>query len=232
MFMTLIVVSIASGSSAGPIKAEGPAAAPRCVLSGKVELKRSGEKVKQVGPVVVYVEKVSATAFRAVSTSHRITQFRRQFDPQVLVVQKKDSVEFYNSDLEPHSVFSRSPESGFDFDKSKLGVTGRKTFTFPGPVRIQCNVHPKMRADVLVLQNPFFAYARPDGAWQIRDLPSWTAEEGEKIVTAWEPNGSVTSHAVKSCAGTTTLPPLALDEAILPPPLDKDGNRYRDYSYD
>jgi uncharacterized protein (DUF2141 family) len=38
-------------------------------------------------------------------------------------------------------------------------------------VRLQCNQHPWMRAYVNVMTNPYFAVSKPDGSFEIKNLP-------------------------------------------------------------
>ena len=195
-----------------------------CTLSGKIELTRAGKSVDPGGIVAVYVEKVRANAFRTVNKTHQIVQSDTQFRPKVLVLLKGDSVEFTNNDKWEHSVFAPSTANAFEFSASKRGLTGVKTFLFPGKVRIQCDIHKKMRADVLVASNPFFALADAGGAWKISGLPS-----GDYTLVAWEPNGKESRVSVTNCTGPTAVTLPVLEEAPPPKLNRKLGGDYGEY---
>jgi plastocyanin len=233
MLHTMIAVFLVSApNGAAPVATSNP---PLCLLSGKVELKKNGEKIETPAKgVVVYVEKVPATAFRPVNAPpYTIVQAGLAFSPSVLVLQVKDTVNFYNNDLDWHSVFSNSLASTFDFPKSKQGVSGTRTFMFAGAVRIQCNIHPTMRADVLVLQNPFWTFVESNGSWRIPALPAWSEAEGEQwVLVAWEPNSPPTRKVLKRCYGETTVTVPALEQQPPQKPVRKDGSVYPEYEPD
>ena len=196
-----------------------------CSLSGLVAIFREGERLDPDKRAVVYIESVPSTAFAArPSEKHYMVQKHIQFEPRVMVILKHDLIDFTNKDKIDHSVFSNSSSNPFSFDKSPGGHTGVWPFEFAGPVRIQCDIHKKMRADVLVVSNPFFTMADSKGGWRIEGLP-----KGKYNVVAWEPNGAKTSFEVRSCAGETKVPPLMLAEAPETRPLKMSGNEYPDY---
>lgn len=196
-----------------------------CTLWGQVDLIRDGKKVDASGRVVVYVHKVAATALRPGNAKkHTIRQIHTEFEPKLLVVQMSDSIEFYNEDKDEHSVFSNAAANTFEFRKSRQGVTGTKTFMFQGPVRIQCDVHPQMRADVLVLQNRFWTFVDPNGTWKISGLPA-----GSYTVVAWEPNGGVRRQMVTECSGEAAVAIPPLQEEPEQKPKRKNGGAYVEY---
>ena len=212
MILTVTIVSLLSGSP--------------CTLSGKVELRRDGKQIDASGRVAVYVEQVSPKLWSLVKNqTHSILQVGLQFQPQVLVVLKGDSVQFTNEDKDEHNVFSNDAVPKFDFPKSSQGVTGKPvTFVATGPARIQCNIHEWMRSDILVVQNPFFTLVEADGSFRIPNLPA-----GDYVLKAWEPNGAQVSTKVKRCARTTQVALPALEEARLARPRRLDGGMYPVY---
>ena len=200
-------------------------AAP-CILTGKVELTRGGKPIEVGGRVVLYVDQVDPSVFSQVKNeTHSILQTGLQFKPQVLVVLKGDSVQFTNEDKDEHNVFSNDAVPKFDFPRSRQGVTGEPVrFVATGPARIQCNIHDWMRSDILVVQNPFFALASPNGTYTIAGMPA-----GDYILKAWEPNGKQIQVKVPRCTRAMRMPVLRLVEATAPKLRRIDGGMYPVY---
>lgn len=181
-----------------------------CTLSGKVELTSNGKKLDPAGRVVVFVESVPASAFTVEPQLRRMQQIGLQFEPKVLVVVKGDSVQFENSDKDLHGVFSKQTVPWFKLEKSRKGVTGAPVpFLFAGAAQIQCDIHDWMRAEILVVDNPFFAVVEPGGRWKITGLPA-----GQHKVIAWEPNRAQRRVTVLKCNGETPVPFKPLEQGL------------------
>jgi plastocyanin len=209
------------------VLAAGPATPERpCVMHGKLTLQLSGGTTDPdvSGKTVVYVKKVPHSLWREQPTTHHMEQKNIQFSPQVMVVIAGDTVEFKNLDKEKHSVFSKSDLDHFEFGESTKGVTGSTPLQFPESVLVQCDIHGKMRADIKVLANPFYATPAADGAWRIDPLPA-----GDYEVRAWERNGAEVSAPVH-CAGDTNVQLPLLKQAPEPVRRHKDGRIYTDHS--
>ena len=165
---------------------------------------------------------ISGVRQRAASKTAPMFQENRQFRPRVLVLHTGDSVRFENRDYFDHSVFSNSGANTFALDKSPKGVTGTRSFNTAGAVRIQCDIHSTMRADVLVLENAYFGEADAAGKWRISGLP-----EGKYTLVAWEPNGGKVTRQVSACDGPVSL---ELAEKVTPEQRRKSGDPYtREY---
>ncbi len=196
-----------------------------CVLSGQLTLQTPGGKPESPGgKTAVYVKSVPRTAWPQGPKTHPVKQLNKQFDPQILVLEVGDSVQFENQDKFEHSVFSNSDTKTFDLPRSTKGMTGSETFLEPGQVRLQCDIHQQMRADLLVVENPFHAEPDANGSWQIKPLPA-----GEYTVVAWEANGAkVTSAGKVRCAGETKVQLPVLKQKPEPKLVHKDGSDYSD----
>lgn len=198
-----------------------------CVLQGQLTLKANkGAAANPRGRTVVYVKWVPRKVSNQRPKEVTIAQRGKQFDPQLLVVVQHDSVKFVNDDNEEHSVFSHDDTNAFEMQRSTRGETGTKTFAERGPVHVQCDIHEWMRSDVLVVQNPFFAYPDEKGSFRIDPLPPGDYELG-----AWEINGATVETKRLRCEGETTVQLPVLQQAPEPPHLRKDGSPYPEYKH-
>lgn len=196
------------------------AASDQCTIEGRLTL-LSGAKPARIEPglePVVYVADKLAAPRSELPRTHTITQIDRQFSPQVLVVQKGDTVEFVNEDAVRHDVFSRSTD--LRLDPSQKRVTGSRMFDHAGPVRAQCNIHGWMRADILVVPTPFASRVSADGSFRIEGLPP-----GRLELEAWERNGGKATTTVQCKPGVVTID-VTLHEAPRPTLLNRFGQRY------
>lgn len=129
--------------------------------------------------VIVYVEEASGD-FTPPTENPRIVQKKAAFDPVVLPVIVGTTVDFPNMDNIFHNVFSYSKIKPFDLGLYKSGATKSVTFTKPGQATVYCSIHRSMKADILILQNPYFAVTDAKGNFKIQGVP-----EGKYNLTAW-----------------------------------------------
>jgi plastocyanin len=94
-----------------------------------------------------------------------------RFAPHVLVVPAGTVVEFPNSDVVSHNVFSISPPKRFNLGLYVRGAVRRITFDQPGVVELLCNVHLEMSGYIVVVGNPYFSRVAPDGSYRISGVP-------------------------------------------------------------
>ncbi len=135
------------------------AAVPLAVVqAASLQATVTDEAGKPVAGVAVYA--VPTTPDPRPPRNAAIDQVKRQFVPQMLVVQRGASVTFPNSDNVRHSVYSFSAGNAFE---RKL-YAGRDAdpvkFANAGIVALGCNIHDKMAAWVLVVDTPFFGRTR------------------------------------------------------------------------
>jgi plastocyanin len=168
-------------------------------ISGKVNVP-SGEPV-----AYVYVENVPGGGGAGETVT--IEQVRKQFAPAWAVIPKGTTVTFPNLDNVYHNVFSRSPGNSFDLGLySSAEAAKSHTFLNPGPVEIYCNIHPRMSSSILVVPNKLFAKVKPDGTFEIRNVPA-----GKRKVVAWAPGSSLGVQWVDLGAGGSAEAELSLD---------------------
>jgi hypothetical protein len=93
----------------------------------------------------------------------------------------------------------------------------------PGHVEVFCNIHSKMRADILVVPNGFWTRVRPDGSFQISGVPI-----GIHRVVLWGPTISPVAQRIElTAAGATAT--FSADGVVRSPHLNKDGGAYGSY---
>jgi plastocyanin len=130
---------------------------------------------------VIYAEKTPApAAIQPPRTPVILDQNNLAFIPHVLPVLVGTTVSFPNHDEVPHNVFSYSPAKIFNVGIYPKGSSRRVTFDKPGEVLLHCNIHPQMSAYLLVLPQPYFVVASPEGKFRLKDLPP-----GRYKVTVW-----------------------------------------------
>jgi plastocyanin len=198
-----------------------PVAAPAPVetvgtIRGKVAIP-SGEPV-----AYVYVENVMAPAVKG---QHKvIEQAGKKFVPNWAVVQRGTAISFPNNDNIYHNVFSLSAGNQFDLGLYNAGGEPKShSFTEPGAVDVYCNIHPQMAASVLVVPNKHFAKVKPDGSFEIPNVPS-----GRRKVVAWAPGSKLASEWVEVASGSSADLNLKL-ESKTPGHKNKSGQTYGSY---
>ena len=138
------------------------------------------KKAKYLKDTIVYIENVPST-FEPPKEHAVIDQKNMTFIPHILPLLRGTTVDFLNSDIIQHNVYS--PDAVADNMNLGTWLKGEtRSFTFNklGVASIRCNVHVDMLAYVLVLQNPHFASVNNDGSFSIANVP-----EGKYNVKLW-----------------------------------------------
>ena len=119
----------------------------------------------------------------------RIEQRGYQFRPALSVVQAGTPVVFPNEDQLYHSVFSYSPAKRFDLGRFRKGEEPNAVvLDTPGVVQLFCEVHEHMRANVVVVDTPWFAVTDAAGRFEIDGIAP-----GKHVVSIWlSPKQTVT----------------------------------------
>jgi len=188
-------------------------------ITGRVDVKG-----KPWGPIYVYVDNIKEPF---VDRSTEIVQKDRAFVPNVLVVQRGTRVSFPNSDPFMHNVFSPSPAHPFDLGSYKQGEkAGMVRMVNAGVVEVLCNMHAKMRANVLVVPNRYHVKVGADGGFRLENVPV-----GARQVVAWTPDARpLTESVALTPAGASVNFALKVEPA--PVPLDKSGNPRSGYRHE
>ena len=108
----------------------------------------------------------------------KIDQKGLRFVPHITAVVAGTTVRFLNNDPEPHNVCS--PEGRYNLGTWPTEETRDHTFERPGIYTQLCNIHPDMRAYVVVLETPSFAVTDAKGTFEVKDVPA-----GTDLLWAW-----------------------------------------------
>jgi plastocyanin len=188
----------------------GAAKARVATITGHVDVSGTAR-----APVYVYVDNIKEPA---TDRTVEITQKDRSFVPNFLVVQRGTHVVFPNADPFLHKVFSPSPTSPFDLGSYRQGEKpGTVRLFHAGVVEVLCNMHAKMRADILVVPNRHHVKVNGDGSFRLDNVPI-----GARTVVAWTPDAKpVTASVALTPAGASANFALKVEPAGVP--LDKTG---------
>jgi len=148
---------------------------------------------------VVYLTPAPREAFDELAVSRpRMDQRGEQFVPHVLAITTGSTVDFPNSDVTFHNVFSLSATRHFDLGRYRPGRTGAVKFDRAGVVSVFCDIHAHMSAFILVFNHNFFAVTDADGRYALERVPP-----GTHNVVVWSETGQATPRRVTVTANET-----------------------------
>jgi plastocyanin len=148
---------------------------------------------------VVYLESAPLGAFQAPERPTAVMDQKNEtFVPHVLAIMTGTTVQFPNSDVIYHNVFSLSKAARFDLGRYAAGRSKSVRFDRPGIVRVFCEIHSHMNAYILVFSHPFFAVTDADGRYRIDGVPP-----GTYSVVAWHEGVASEPSAARVTEGGT-----------------------------
>jgi len=103
------------------------------------------------------------------------------FVPRVVVVPTGGTVEFLNTDRLLHNLHSNSTGNPTFNRTQPRGRTIPIVFTKPEIIRVDCDLHPWMRAWVVVAEHPFYAVTNDQGEFILDHVPA-----GEYTLQLWQ----------------------------------------------
>jgi plastocyanin len=128
----------------------------------------------------------------------QMDQEQCMFVPRVVVVPVGGTLEFLNTDRLLHNLHSASTGNP-QFNRTQpRGRTIPVVFEKPEIIRVDCDLHPWMRAWVVVAEHPFYAVTNEQGEFVLDNVPS-----GEYTLQLWQES-----------LGTMTQDVMVRDEAI------------------
>ncbi len=192
MFAVIIfcTVPLYSGSITGTVElSRRPATKVQADYGDRTSM--TGKEMASI-PTVVYIQgTIPGVPAEEKRHDQSIVQKNTQFAPSLLVVPRGSSVSFPNADDEYHNVFSYSKTRRFDLGRYPKGESKSVSFDKPGVVKIYCEIHPWMRAAVIVVDNPYHTMVDEQGKFTIENVPPgiydvviWNMDEGARIVKA------------------------------------------------
>jgi len=132
-------------------------------------------------PAVVYLDTAPRGAFEPDESARATMKQQDQtFVPHVLAITVGTVVDFPNTDLTFHNVFSLSKARQFDLGRYAKGMSKAVRFDRPGVVQVYCDIHSHMRAFILVFAHRFFAVTDASGRYAIGRVPP-----GSYTLAAW-----------------------------------------------
>lgn len=162
---------------------DGIAAAGSSIQGRVTVLDREGKPKDRHDGVVVFLDELENLPQRDVRPPLAIIrQINKRFVPDTLPILVGTTVDFPNGDTIYHNVFSLSKVKPFDLGLYAQGESQSVTFDQPGLVKVYCNIHSDMVANILVLPNPYFTTSDKEGRFVIADVPLRAA-----TVRGWHP---------------------------------------------
>jgi hypothetical protein len=111
-------------------------------------------------------------------------------------------VEFLNNDRLLHNLHAGSPRENPAFNRTQpKGRTIPIVFKRPEIIRVDCDLHPWMRAWVVVAEHPFYALTNDQGEFTLANVPA-----GQYTLQVWQESlGTVARAVIVTDAAATTV---------------------------
>jgi plastocyanin len=131
---------------------------------------------KGIRNVVVSLQAAPAGArWEGLPPPAQMDQKQCMFVPRVVIVPVGGTVEFLNNDRLLHNLHSRDAVENPRFNRTQpKGRTIPIAFRKPEIVRVDCDLHPWMRAWVVVAEHPFYAVTNDRGEFVLENVPPGT----------------------------------------------------------
>jgi len=121
------------------------------------------------------------------------------YQPRVMAVQANQPIEVVNDDPTSHNIHPM-PANNREWNKAELpGAKVEEAFAREEiAIPVRCNIHPWMRGYIAVLKNPYFAVTKPDGSFDLPNLPP-----GTYTVKAWHEKLGMATQTITIGANQT-----------------------------
>ena len=138
-----------------------------CAHAGTISITVLDPDGEPVPDVAVYIS-YETTAPRTEPDSAVMDQRDTTFVPHILVIQRGTSVEFPNSDVVAHHVYSFSKPNAFVLPLYKGDPHNPVTFEHDGIVTLGCNIHDDMLAYIVVVDTDAFGKTDDHGRFEVQ----------------------------------------------------------------
>lgn len=146
------------------------AAAAQGRVTGRVAmLEKDNKPSPDLSDAVLWLERGAGDA--APPDTLDITIANKVYTPRVVAAPVGSTVRFPNRDPFKHNVFSVSEPNGFDLGLFGRNETRSRVFAAPGLVRVYCNIHPRMVAYVVLVNNRHYTQPANDGSFTFTGVP-------------------------------------------------------------
>ena len=184
--------------------------APVWAFAGDLEVTVVDQDGNPVPDVAVYAT-FESTGDLAAPESAVMDQVDTRFVPHILVVQKGAAVEFPNSDVVAHHVYSFSKPNDFALPLYKGDAHDPITFEHDGVVTLGCNIHDHMLAYIVVVDSDVYGKTGEDGRL-VLDIADGSSNGAVHI---WSPRIRDAEITQEITAETTTVT-FALKKKLRP----------------
>lgn len=141
---------------------------------------------------LVYLDTAPRSAFDEREPGRAVMDQRHErFVPHLIAVMVGTLVDFPNSDLTYHNVFSLSRAQRFDLGRYAAGRSKAVRMDRPGVVRVFCDIHSHMNAFIVVFNHPFFDVTDVEGRFELPSVPA-----GTYTLVGWYGGEARTTRAV------------------------------------
>jgi plastocyanin len=193
-------------------------------IFGKLDvLNKTGSKSRSIASNgIIYLTGVTT----ATPQQHpKLVQKNKQFSPRVLTIIKGQTIDFWNHDKVQHNVFSTEPKNRFDLGRYSKQKYKSIKYDELGTYKVYCNIHQKMIADIVVLENKYFSKTNASGHYRIKDIPP-----GKYQLHAWHIFGGQSSQEI-TIEQTDINLPLQVTSTKIIRDITKHKNKFgRQYS--
>jgi hypothetical protein len=175
---------------------------PKCAAVHKDEVHTQAVLANEKGElenVFVYMrDGLGSRRFPTPQDPVVIDQKGCMYEPHVLGMQVNQPILIKNSDPTLHNIHALPKRNeAFNIAQPIQGMRSEKTFTEPEVmVRIKCDVHSWMGCYVGVLDHPYYAVTRANGACDLTNLPP-----GNYVISAWHEQLGTLEQNVTLAAG-------------------------------
>jgi plastocyanin len=165
---------------------------------------------------VVTVESETPASPPAAAIHATMDQVDLAFVPDVLVIPVHSTVQFPNSDVIGHQVYSFSSARRFQLPLYRGKPYPPVTFDEPGVVTLGCNIHDNMLAYIVVTKAAYFGRTDARGNWSAATLP-----DGRFRLRVWHPllNEPLAIERAVEAGGSTVHVEIRLSRGLRPAPL-------------